>query len=197
MIYSEEVALQAVTLAGALPYAGPSRGSRDEGSGAFSISAPYVPATVRPKSREDFPATTQEEPSSRMDAASELPSIESYLVDESPSMQSFDDGDEWAFEDACIATAQLSERMATRPIVLQLTAQRSSENALPMWTDDEMDDTSRVAEVTAHVEAAAQLFDSIASRVRSGELQIPSNVVQLGEAATLAAALAALLGGRG
>jgi hypothetical protein len=46
----------------------------------------------------------------------------------------------------------------------------------------------------AHSESAARALESLASRVRSGELVLPGYVPELGDAAALAAALAALLG---
>ena len=89
-------------------------------------------------------------------------------------------------------------------------------HALPMWNDDDMMDimpatTSpevdaiplRWAEQarnetapSANSEAAAQVLEALAKRVRDGELMIPGHTATMGDAATLAGALAALLGAR-
>ena len=217
MIYSEDIALQAVTLTGASPYAGPSRASRDERLGALSKMVPYVPAAIREKPKATLPASGATVATAFPEVTSDFPSIESFLVEESAMAQpadagndaeadfdagddaaeGFDAGDPWPFEDAGRATATLSDSVAARPSVLRSTDEPLTESALPMWSDDEMDGRSSVATERSPSEAAAQLFDSIASRFRSGELHIPENAIQLGEAPALAAALAALLGSRG
>ena len=89
-------------------------------------------------------------------------------------------------------------------------------HALPMWNDDDMMDIMPVTTTpevdaiplrwaeqarnetapSANSEAAAQVLEALAKRVRDGELMIPGHTATMGDAATLAGALAALLGAR-
>ena len=91
-----------------------------------------------------------------------------------------------------------------------------SAQSLPMWNDDDMMDIMPVTIApdadagaphwaeqarndtapSANSEAAAQILEALAKRVREGELLIPGHTASMGDAATLAGVLAALLGAR-
>lgn len=90
---------------------------------------------------------------------------------------------------------------------------RATTPPLPMWGDDDVMDimpvqpsstpgdrgeewaarARREAELTGNTEATALALEALARRVRSGELTMPSFAPDMGDAAALSAALAALL----
>ena len=93
------------------------------------------------------------------------------------------------------------------------TGPDASTPPLPMWGDDDLMDimpvkaprpstdsdehwaasARRETHATGHNEAAAQAFESLARRVRDGEILLPGYVAEMGDAAALALALASLL----
>ncbi|HYW32821.1 MAG TPA: hypothetical protein VE869_15080 [Gemmatimonas sp.] len=125
--------------------------------------------------------------------------------------------DEWPFAEAGAETTELSAEF--RPLGHeQLFADVPEPAPLPMWNDDDLMDIMpppeavRPAEETPHwtmsaadasveeslqgtsSESAARALETLAARVRSGELRVDGYAPELGDAAVLAAALAALLG---
>jgi hypothetical protein len=129
------------------------------------------------------------------------------------------DADPWALD----ATSQELRAIAAQfavpdfPVAEHATDVTPSAAApLPMWSDDDAMDIMPVAssarptendehwaararrgpEHAPGAEAAAGMVESVARRIRDGELSIPGYSTEMGEAATLAAVLAAMLGAR-
>ncbi len=106
------------------------------------------------------------------------------------------------------ATGEAVEMTSAVPV-----APGASTPPLPMWGDDDLMDimpvksprpstdsgehwaasARRETHATGHNEAAAQAFESLARRVRDGEILLPGYVAEMGDAAALALALASLL----
>lgn len=122
--------------------------------------------------------------------------------------------DDWPFADAGAAASELSSELSSRePFAEPLLS--SAPESLPMWNDDDMMDIMPVRaadpapDATAgqpehggyragseQQESAARALETLATRVRGGELVLPGYAPEMGDAAALAAALAALLGSR-
>ncbi|MES2522186.1 MAG: hypothetical protein V4617_05765 [Gemmatimonadota bacterium] len=125
--------------------------------------------------------------------------------------------DDWPFSDAGAETTELSAEFRASSHE-QLFADVPEPSPLPMWNDDDLMDimpppeAARPAEESPHwtltaadasieaslqgsnSESAARALETLAARVRSGELRVEGYAPELGDAAALAAALAALLG---
>ena len=125
--------------------------------------------------------------------------------------------EEWPIEEAGEAIRAMAEDLARRTDSKSVedTTQAPSETpagSLRMWSEDDMMDIMPVKASTPEVEgteqwaararreseegspeSAARALEALASRVRSGEIQLPTFSPEMGEAAALAAALAALL----
>lgn len=124
--------------------------------------------------------------------------------------------DDWPFSEAGAAASELSSELSSRePFAEPLLS--SAPESLPMWNDDDMMDIMPVraadpapdatadsqsenaghrAGLELQQESAARALETLASRVRGGELVLPGYSPEMGDAAALAAALAALLGSR-
>lgn len=147
-----------------------------------------------------------------------LPSIGSFLQEVAEPDAARED---WPFHEAGERTTELSEEL--RNSDAQASGSVSNNAApvpLPMWSEDDLMDImpppsrqagdsrgaahSRLeaghaeadnsASEYAHTESAARALETLAQRVRSGELVVAGYAPELGDAAALAAALAALLG---
>lgn len=131
--------------------------------------------------------------------------------------------DDWPFEEAGTATTELSGELSAHESPLSAPVEGAAPAPLPMWSDDDLLDIMPVrpsdspstdpsahwaalartetpktdddhAIPVSHTESAARALEMLARRVRGGELPLPGYVPELGDAAALAAALAALLG---
>ena len=195
------------------PYAGPAADpSVDFATGSQHVVTPYVPPEWRARAsltvRERESAST---PSAEVAEAESLPSIGSFL--QAPT-EVAPPREDWPFQDAGEQTTELTEELRGNE-----TSASSGEGvrplSLPMWKDDDLMDimpppTTRTpsagirdsasaestssAEGMQHTESAARALETLAQRVRSGDLLLPGYAPELGDAAALAAALAALLG---
>jgi hypothetical protein len=127
--------------------------------------------------------------------------------------------EQWPLDDAGESMRVLADDLAAREITNEgkggddAEAPVASTPPLPMWGDDDMMDIMPVKSPRQHVdsnehwaararresersgtnEAAALALESLARRVRDGEISIPGYTPDMGDAAALAAALAALL----
>jgi hypothetical protein len=125
-------------------------------------------------------------------------------------------GEEWPLAEAGEAIRAIADDLARHTDAsLDDTEQVASDAPAPslhMWSEDDMMDIMPVKASSPDVEAAeqwatrarreaeegspesaARALEALASRVRSGEIQLPTFSPEMGEAAALAAALAALL----
>lgn len=119
--------------------------------------------------------------------------------------------EDWPFADAGAQASELSVELPSPDPFGDALVTGATPAALPMWNDDDMmdimpvrsaslDEEDRAATAAAeqqeHSEAAARALEGLAVRVRGGELTLPGYASEMGDAAALAAALAALLGVR-
>ncbi len=118
--------------------------------------------------------------------------------------------DDWPFADAGAQASELSIEMPSPDPFADALLSGATPAALPMWNDDDMMDimpvhtsydsadreATEAAEQQEHSETAARALEALAARVRGGELALPGYASEMGDAAALAAALAALLGVR-
>lgn len=127
--------------------------------------------------------------------------------------------DVWPMDEAGAAMRALAGDMPSPPqraITPLYVPPVASTPPLPMWGDDDLMDimpvrapaaaeihdehwaasARREAERAGNPEAAARALEDLARRVRAGELELPGYAPEMGDAAALAAALAALLGVR-
>jgi hypothetical protein len=126
--------------------------------------------------------------------------------------------DVWPLDEAGAAMRALAGEMPNPPqraITPLYVPPVASTPPLPMWGDDDLMDimpvrppaaeaqeehwaasARREAERAGSPEAAARALEDLARRVRAGELELPGYAPEMGDAAALAAALAALLGVR-
>ncbi len=126
--------------------------------------------------------------------------------------------DIWPLDEAGAAMRALAGDMPSPPrraITPLYVPPVASTPPLPMWGDDDLMDimpvrapasdgqdehwaasARREAERAGSPEAAARALEDLARRVRAGELELPGYAPEMGDAAALAAALAALLGVR-
>jgi hypothetical protein len=199
------------------PYAGPDTTDSAVAfaPGSRKVVTPYVPPEWRGRRQHSAAATDAPMASSNAPAfehEESLPSIGAFLL---PSEERVPAQDDWPFQDAAEQTTELTGELpgvdATTPGVVE----RAVPSSLPMWSDDDMMDimpsptahasSSNVGkdagqsaalegESTPHTESAARTLEMLAQRVRSGDLVLPGYAPELGDAAALAAALAALLG---
>jgi len=175
--------------------------------GATTMAALFAPPdVVREPVAEAIPAAATE-----VDAAAAQAVVE---ADEEP----------WAIADASEALAELADGLRDRANAVETSAADASPEALEPWTDDERwmdimpalqtpggpDLAGETAWARAFAEppapmtpaplpagdteAAAASLEAIARRLRAGDLDIPGYRGDRGDAAALAAALAALLG---
>lgn len=119
--------------------------------------------------------------------------------------------EDWPFADAGAQASELSIELPSPDPFGDALLTGATPAALPMWNDDDMMDimpvrsasldeadreATQAAEQQEHSEAAARALEGLAARVRGGELALPGYASEMGDAAALAAALAALLGVR-
>lgn len=145
---------------------------------------------------------------------------EAFAADESSvSAEQVAPPDAWPMDEAGAAMKALAGEMPNPPqrsITPLYVPPVASTPPLPMWGDDDLMDimpvrapaasevqdehwaasARREAERAGNPEAAARALEDLARRVRSGELELPGYAPEMGDAAALAAALAALLGVR-
>ena len=198
------------------PYAGPATSdpSVDFATGSQHVVTPYVPPEWRARARQ---ATREMEAASNapapIHATESLPSIGSFLhaAEEGNAPR-----EDWPFQDAGEQTAELTEELLGSETPAASSGEGVQPLSLPMWGDEDLMDimpsptastpsprttahtaaesSASAADSTAHTESAARALETLAQRVRSGELLLPGYAPELGDAAALAAALAALLG---
>ena len=131
--------------------------------------------------------------------------------------------DDWPFTEAAAETSELSGDLPAPDLFADTFAGDAAPEPLPMWNDDDMmdimpvhsthvastdalfttsDETQAAPHGAAHDahsqerESAARALEGLANRVRGGELALHGYASEMGDAAALAAALAALLGER-
>jgi hypothetical protein len=127
--------------------------------------------------------------------------------------------DAWPMDEAGAAMKALAGEMPSPPqraITPLYVPPVASTPPLPVWGDDDLMDimpvrapaaadvseehwaasARREAERAGNPEAAARALEDLARRVRAGQLELPGYAAEMGDAAALAAALAALLGVR-
>ncbi|MBL0172384.1 MAG: hypothetical protein IPP90_17035 [Gemmatimonadaceae bacterium] len=148
--------------------------------------------------------------------------VESRATENVESIPTPDATEIWPLDDAGASMRALAEELLTReptpprstPEVAPFTAAPvASTPPLPMWGDDDMMDimpikssrpvadagehwaasARRESERAGHPEAAAQALEALARRIRDGEIVLPGYSPDMGDAAALATALAALL----
>ncbi len=122
--------------------------------------------------------------------------------------------EEWQLADAGAMMESIAADIAAEVPSDQVTVSRIT--PMPAWSDDDVMDimpvraadvgvsaqelwasqARREAQSAEGVEAVAVVLESLAKKVRDGELTLPGYSADLGDAAALAAALAALLGVR-
>lgn len=177
-----------------------------------SADAMFVAAPV------DVPAADAE-PAPMMDVTQDAISESSTDVDEAND----EANDEWPLAEAGAAMESLAAELVGdrgEPTVDASTepTETADDRVAPMsaWTDDDIMDimpvraadapsptnehwavqARREADGSSSTEAAAAVLEALARRVRDGELVLPGYTAEMGDAAALAAALAALLGVR-
>jgi hypothetical protein len=197
------------------PYAGPAATdpSVDFATGSQHVVSPYVPPEWR--ARASVVVRERESDSTASAAIPEtesLPSIGSFLQ---ASTEVAPPREDWPFQDAGEQTTELTEELLGNEVASGSSGAGVQPLSLPMWKDDDLMDimpppstrtpTSGTTERTSaesttsadgiqHTESAARALETLAQRVRSGDLLLPGYAPELGDAAALAAALAALLG---
>ncbi|MEO7520708.1 MAG: hypothetical protein ABIW79_02715 [Gemmatimonas sp.] len=197
------------------PYAGPTtRPTLEIPMASDAVVAPYVPAQWRACSEPTANPTKRDlAASAPAHVDDSLPPIGSFLQESEVVPATTDD---WPFHDAGEQTTELSSDLPGAEATAAESGHGVAPPPLPMWNDDDMMDimptaTNRPSSANlasrdtpspetseqgsfAHTESAARALESLAHRVRSGELHLAGYVPELGDAAALAAALAALLG---
>jgi hypothetical protein len=156
------------------------------------------------------------------DATLEQSAVDASLVPESELALETDGADtteEWPLEEAGAAIRAISDDLARHAEAASAPSDDATQSvpdaaapSLRMWNDDDMMDIMPVKAALPEAEgaeqwaararreseegspeSAARALEALASRVRSGEIQLPMFSAEMGEAAALAAALAALL----
>lgn len=203
------------------PYAGPASVTPAVGFAARSAArvAPYVPREWRTRTElvsQSNIATAETSLPAGTAELEALPSIGTFLESHGESESARED---WPFHDAGERTTELTEELqgsVDAPGSFGVGSGQAVPSPLPMWGDDDLLDimpppslrTGRpkpaaqqrievgndAATAREHSESAARALETLAQRVRSGELVVAGYAPELGDAAALAAALAALLG---
>ena len=150
----------------------------------------------------------------------ELPWIDAFLEADEADRSVAASPSAWPLDEAGAAIRALADHLlpghadeSLRATGESATGPGASTPPLPMWGDDDLMDimpvksprpstdsgehwaasARRETHATGHNEAAAQAFESLARRVRDGEILLPGYVAEMGDAAALALALASLL----
>ena len=153
----------------------------------------------------------------------EVPSVDLSIVAAATEPDAADTADAWPLDEAGAAMRAFADDLDTRESESPRTrAMESTEppvssaaplSPLPMWSDEDTMDimpvksagaptargeewaaqARREADLTGNSEATARALESLARRVRNGDIVMPGFAPDMGDAAALAAALAALL----
>ncbi len=155
--------------------------------------------------------------------AAEVPSADASIVEATTETDAPESADAWPLDEAGAAMRAFAEDLNARePESPRTFAMESTEppvssveplSPLPMWSDEDTMDimpvkapltvmargeewaaqARREAELTGNTEATARALESLAHRVRNGDIVMTGFTPDMGDAAALAAALAALL----
>ena len=153
----------------------------------------------------------------------EVPLVEASIVAATTETDAPETADAWPLEEAGAAmrafAEDLNSRVSESPRTFAMDSTEPPGSAveplspLPMWSDEDTMDimpvkaplaptargeewaaqARREAELTGNTEATARALESLAHRVRTGDIVMPGFASDMGDAAALAAALAALL----